>query len=51
MVRTLTFEKAKLQMGKDLYMYCVDKKNYFIVYDAFDFDKSKRELAEYISSY
>ncbi len=49
LLMTLSFENAKLQIAKDLYMNCVDKQNYFRVYDAFDFDNSKRELAEYIS--
>lgn len=49
LLMTFSFENAKLQMAKDLYLKCVDRQNYFMVNKAFDFDKSKRELAEFIS--
>ena len=50
MVNTLNFEKGKLQVAKQLYSKCVDKQNFYQVYQALSFDSSKRELSKYISN-
>lgn len=49
LVKSLSFDKNKLMMAKLLYRQCADKNKYFLVYDAFDFDSSKRELMEFIT--
>ncbi|ASK29568.1 hypothetical protein CEY12_05365 [Chryseobacterium sp. T16E-39] len=49
LVKSLSFDKNKLNLAKSLYSKCADREKYFIVYDAFDFDSSKRELMDFIS--
>lgn len=50
LVKILSFDKGKLQLAKQLYSKCVDKQNFYQVYQAFSFDTSKRELSEYIAN-
>lgn len=49
LVKSLSFDKNKLNLAKSLYSKCADREKYFIVYDAFDFESSKRELMDFIS--
>ncbi|MBT2619162.1 DUF4476 domain-containing protein [Chryseobacterium sp. ISL-6] len=49
LVKSLSFDKNKLALAKSMYRNCADKNKYFLVYDAFDFDSSKRELMEFIT--
>jgi hypothetical protein len=49
LLKILSFEKGKLQLAKDLYAKCVDKQNFYQVYEAFNFDSSKKELSAFIS--
>ncbi|WP_318639725.1 DUF4476 domain-containing protein [Flavobacterium ardleyense] len=49
LVKTLSFDKGKVQLAKELYSKCVDKKNYYQVFEALSFDSSKRELNDYIA--
>ncbi|WP_347218917.1 DUF4476 domain-containing protein [Chryseobacterium sp.] len=49
LVKSLSFDKNKLTLAKSMYLSCVDKNKYFVVYDSFDFENSKRELRAYIS--
>ncbi len=44
-----TFESNKLEIAKYSYKKVCDTKNFFKVYDAFDFDSSIQELKNYIS--
>jgi hypothetical protein len=44
-----TFENTKLEIAKYSYKKVCDKKNFFKVYDAFNFDSSIEELKNYIS--
>lgn len=44
-----SFDDTRLQAGKLLYDYCVDRSNFHIVYDAFDFDRNKKDLMNYVS--
>jgi len=44
-----TFESNKLEIAKYSYKKVCDKKNFFKVYEAFDFDSSVEELKNYIS--
>lgn len=50
LVKAISFDNKKLALAKSMYRNCVDKNRYFIVYDAFDFESSKRELMDYISN-
>ncbi|KAA2223529.1 DUF4476 domain-containing protein [Chryseobacterium sediminis] len=50
LVKALSFDNKKLALAKSMYRNCVDKNRYFMVYDAFDFESSKRELMDYISN-
>ncbi|WP_123911213.1 DUF4476 domain-containing protein [Chryseobacterium sp. G0162] len=50
LVKSISFDKNKLIVAKSMYLSCVDKNKYFMVYEAFDFENSKRELRDYISS-
>ncbi|MBL0135749.1 MAG: DUF4476 domain-containing protein [Chitinophagaceae bacterium] len=40
-VRLFDFEKNKLELAKAAYANTIDKKNYFVIYDAFSFSRSK----------
>ncbi|REC50119.1 DUF4476 domain-containing protein [Chryseobacterium pennipullorum] len=49
LVKIMSFDKNKLALAKSMYPNCADKNRFFVVYDAFDFEGSKRELMDYIS--
>ena len=49
LLKTLNFDKSKVEVAKQLYDKCMDRQNFFIVFEAFDFDSSKQELSEYIA--
>lgn len=49
LVKDLSFDKNKLALAKSLFSKCVDKQKYFLVYDSFDFESSRKELMGYIS--
>jgi len=48
MVKLFAFENNKLELAKAAYANTIDKKNYFVIYEAFSFSRSKEELAEYV---
>ena len=48
-IKTLDFDKSKLKLAKMLYTKCVDRQNFYMVYDLFSFDSSRKELRDYIS--
>jgi hypothetical protein len=48
MVLLFAFENNKLDLAKQAYQNTVDKRNYFIINDAFSFSSSKDELARFI---
>lgn len=50
LVKAISFDNKKLALAKSMYRNCVDKNRYFMVYDAFDFESSKRALMDYISN-
>ena len=50
LLKALSFDKNRLTLAKSLYSKCVDKNNYFVVYDVFDLDENKKELMKYISN-
>jgi hypothetical protein len=47
---SLNYEANKLEMAKLLYRNCADKQNFFLVYDVFSFESSKKELMDFISN-
>ncbi|MEO8514814.1 MAG: DUF4476 domain-containing protein [Ignavibacteria bacterium] len=49
LLRYFTFEDTKLEVAKYSYKKVCDVKNFFKVYDAFDYDSSITELKNYIS--
>lgn len=49
LLKALNFDKNRLNLAKSLYAKCVDKNNYFVVYEAFDFDENKRQLMKFIT--
>ncbi|CAM4094702.1 DUF4476 domain-containing protein [Flavobacterium antarcticum] len=51
LVKLLSFEDNRLALAKQLFSKCVDKKNFYQVYEAFNFESSKRELSTFISNY
>jgi hypothetical protein len=50
LVNLFTFNSDKLHISKRAYNSTLDKENYFIVYDALDYNSSVNELANYIAS-
>lgn len=50
LVNIFSFESSKLDIAKYAYDYCIDKNNYYVVNDAFDFSSSIDELSKYIQS-
>jgi hypothetical protein len=46
-----SFESTRLSVAKFAYRFCEDKRNYYIVNDAFTFSSSRRELSNYIGNY
>jgi len=51
LTQLFAFESNKLAIAKYLFSRTTDRKNYFIVYSAFTFSKTKEELAEFIRNY
>ena len=49
MLKTYSFDNERLKIAKQLYNKCVDRQNFYLVYDAFDFEKNKRDLSNYIT--
>lgn len=51
MVLMFGFEANKLELAKQAYRNTVDKRNYYIINDAFSFNSSKDELNRFIRNY
>lgn len=49
LVKYMSFDNNKLALAKSMYKRCADKNKYFLVYEAFDFENSKRELMEFVA--
>lgn len=49
-VQLFTFESGKLDIAKFLYKYTVDKGSYFIINDAFTFNRTKEDLMKYLQT-
>ncbi|MEP6713068.1 MAG: DUF4476 domain-containing protein [Ferruginibacter sp.] len=48
LVQLFSYENSKLDIAKYSYTYTLDKQNYFVVNDAFNYASSKEELARYL---
>ena len=51
LVLMFNFESNKLDLAKSAYRNTVDKRNYFMINDAFSFNSSKDDLARYIRNF
>lgn len=49
-MREFSFDKNRLEFAKMAYKNCVDKRNYYNLYDAFDFENNARQLNDYIKN-
>ena len=49
-VQLFTFESGKLDIAKFLYKYTIDKGSYFIVNDAFTFNRTREDLMKYMQT-
>jgi hypothetical protein len=49
-VEQFTFDSGKLEAAKAAALRVVDRQNLFIVYDAFDYDSSKRSFADFVAT-
>lgn len=47
-IKTFSFEKNKIEFAKYAYVKCIDKQNYYKVYDSFSFSSSKKEVSDYV---
>lgn len=47
--KLFSFESSRLEFAKYAYLYTIDRKNYVIVQDAFQFSSSTSELQDYIT--
>ena len=48
LLKEFSFDSNRLEMAKRLYDKCVDRQNFFIVYDTFDFSSDKEKLRKYL---
>lgn len=51
LMQLMTFESTRLDLAKFAYGKSVDRQNYYLVNDAFTFESSTTQLAQYINSY
>ena len=51
LLKTMDFDDNKLEVAKLLYTRCVDRQNFYLVFEAFDFSASKIKLTDFISKY
>ena len=45
-----SFDSKKLELAKALYHNTYDKRNFYLVYDAFRFNSDRRELEDYVNA-
>lgn len=51
MLAEFTFDTNRLELAKQLFNFCIDRSNFFLVYDAFTYQSYKNELMSFISKY
>jgi hypothetical protein len=50
LIKTLDFESTRVLVAKQAYAKTIDRANYFIVFDCFDFESSKIDLSNFMRS-
>ncbi|MDY3548600.1 DUF4476 domain-containing protein [Riemerella anatipestifer] len=48
LIKTMSFDKGRLEVAKAAYAYCPDPQNYYMVSEGFSFRNSKTELSDFI---
>jgi hypothetical protein len=51
LVKLFSFEDRKLEFAKYAYARTLDRNNYFTINEAFNFSRTKEELADYIKNF
>lgn len=51
LIKVMSFDDNRVEVAKQLYQNCVDRRNYYMVNEAFDFDSARRNLNDYISRF
>lgn len=51
LVALMDYESTRLELAKRAYAKAVDRNNYYLVNNAFDYESSITELAEYVNNY
>lgn len=49
LLESFSFDDSRLQAAKFLYQNCSDIQYFYVVYDAFTFDKNKKELMNFVN--
>lgn len=50
LVAMMKFDSNKIKIAKQMYIKCVDKQNFYKVYEALDYESSRREVMQYVDS-
>jgi Domain of unknown function (DUF4476) len=49
LLQLIDFESTRLVVAKEAYTKVIDKNNYYVVFNQFDFESSKRELSDFMA--
>jgi len=49
-LKSFSFDENRVQAGRMLYSRCSDLQNFFVVYEAFSFDRGRRELMDFVAA-
>jgi hypothetical protein len=50
LMKMMSFDENRLQLGKILYGKCSDRQNFFVVYKTLDFESNRKELMKYVAN-
>ena len=50
LMQLMTFESSMLELAKNTYMHTLDKQNYYLANDAFNFESSIEDLNRFIQT-
>ena len=50
LMQLMTFESSMLELAKNAYMHTLDKQNYYLANDAFNFESSIEDLNRFIQT-
>lgn len=51
LIKIMSFDENRLEVAKQLYQNCADRRNYFMVFEGFSFERTKRDLQDFISRF